>query len=143
MYQLHQFPGTIRRLTDGADFPESDDCQAYLEYKAWRAEGNTPLPADTPDPAQVIEAKQQAVRAVREQVLDRLAGIAGRASRKGDTNLANACDTASEALLDITSDLPDTLEAVEVELFNRYQTIALTAIAAAPSLATAFDQVDA
>ena len=143
MYQLNPFPGTIRRLSDGADFPESDDCQAYLEYKAWRAEGNTPAPADTPDPEQIIKAKKQAVRALREHVLDRLAGIAGRASRKGDTALAAACDTASESLLDITQDLPDTPEAVELALVSRYQTIALTAIAAAPSLATAFDQVDA
>lgn len=142
MYQITT-PGMLRRLSDGAEFPESDDCAAYLEYKAWRAKGNTPLPADTPDPTQVIEFKKQAVRAVREQVLDRLAGIAGRASRKGDTNLANACDAASEALLDITKDLPDTPEAVEVELLNRYQTIALTAIAAAPPLATAFAKVDA
>jgi hypothetical protein len=44
MYQLHQFQGSIRRLTDGADFPESDDCQAYIEYKKWVAEGNTPAP---------------------------------------------------------------------------------------------------
>lgn len=143
MYKLIANQPGFTRLVDGALIPVDPDNTDYQAVLRWVGEGNTPLPADTPDPAQIIEAKKQAVRALREQVLDRLAGIAGRASRKGDTNLANACDTASEALLDITKDLPDTPEAVEVELFNRYQTIALNAIAAAPSLATAFAKVDA
>ena len=143
MYKLHTIAGLVIRLSDGVQFPESEDCLAYLEFKAWIAEGNTPLPADAPDPEQIIKAKKQAVRALREQVLDRLAGIVGRASRKGDTEVAAACDTASEALLDITKDLPDTPEAVELALVSRYQTIALAAIGAAPSLATAFAQVDA
>lgn len=101
------------------------------------------IEAGKPSPAVLVEAKKQAVRALREQVLDRLAGIAGRASRKGDTALAAACDTASEALLDITKDLPTEPDAVELELFSRYQVIAYNAIQAAPSLATAFAQVDA
>ena len=96
-----------------------------------------------PSPAAIIEAKKQTVRQLREQVLDRLAGIAGRASRKGDTELAAACDIASEALLDITKDLPTDPDAVELDLFTRYQAIAYNAISAAPSLATAFAQVDA
>ena len=95
-----------------------------------------------PDAAAIIEAKVAAVRAKREQVLDRLAGIAGRAQRRGDATLAEACDTASEALLDITKDLPGEPEGVELVLFGRYQAIAFNAIAAAPSLATAFAQVD-
>jgi hypothetical protein len=96
-----------------------------------------------PDPKAIIEAKKQTVRAMREQVLDRLAGIAGRAQRKGDTALAEACDTASEALLDITKDLPTDPDAVELELFSRYHVIAYNAEQAAPSLKTAFAQVDA
>jgi hypothetical protein len=95
------------------------------------------------NPDVIIEAKKQTVRQLREQVLDRLAGIAGRAQRKGDTELAAACDAASEALLDITKDLPSEPDAVELELFVRYQAIAYNAISAAPSLATAFAQVDA
>lgn len=95
-----------------------------------------------PSPQAIIEAKKQTVRQLREQVLDRLAGIAGRASRKGDTDLAAACDAASEALLDITKNLPSEPEAVELELFSRYQVIAFNATMAAPSLKTAFAQVD-
>ena len=139
-YKLTSSPSILR--SDGAFIPVDPENTDYQQYEAWVKAGNTPEPADLPDPQVVIEAKKQAVRAVREQVLDRLAGIAGRASRKGDTDLATACDTASEALLDITKDLPGTPEAVELELVTRYQTIALAAIAAAPSLASAFAQVD-
>lgn len=95
-----------------------------------------------PTTAEIIESKKQAVRKLREQVLDRLSGIAGRAQRKGDLDLALACDTASEALLDITKDLPSEPDAVELELMTRYQVIAYTAIQAAPSLELAFAQVD-
>ena len=93
-------------------------------------------------PARLVEEKKQKVRALREQVLDRLAGIAGRAQRRGDAALAVACDTASEALLDITQGLPIEPDAAELMLFSRYQIIAYNAIASAPSLATAFAQVD-
>lgn len=95
-----------------------------------------------PDASATLEAKKQKVRALREQVLDRLAGIAGRAQRKGDTDLAAACDAASEALLDITKNLPSEPDAVELELFSRYRVVAYTATQAAPLLATAFAQVD-
>ena len=96
-----------------------------------------------PSPQAIIESKKQTVRAMREQVLDRLAGIAGRASRKGDAALAAACDTASEALLDITKDLPSEPDAVELTLFSRYLLIREAAVQAAPSLELAFAQVDA
>ena len=140
-YKLTNSTSILR--ADGACIPADPANTDYAAYLAWLSEGNTPEPADAPDPEQIIKAKKQAVRALREQVLDRLAGIAGRASRKGDTEVAAACDTASGALLDITKDLPDTPEAVELALVSRYQTIALAAIGAAPSLATAFAQVDA
>ena len=112
--------------------------EGCLQITADEAEALRPRPS----PEVIIEAKKQTVRALREQVLDRLAGIAGRAQRRGDTAMAEACDTASEALLDITKDLPGEPEGVELALFGRYQAIAFNAIASAPSLATAFAQVD-
>lgn len=44
------------------------------------------------------------VRPKREIVLSRLGDIAGRLSRKGDAAGAQSCDTAAEALLNITTD---------------------------------------
>jgi len=101
------------------------------------------IEAAKPTPAAIIEAKKQTLRAMREQVLERLNGIAGRAAWRGNTALAEACYVASEALLDITKNLPDEPDSVELVLFSRYQAIRATAIEAAPSLATAFAQVDA
>jgi hypothetical protein len=46
-------------------------------------------------------------------------------------------------LLDITKDLPSDPDSVELVMFGRYLTIRQAAIEAAPSLATAFAQVDA
>ena len=52
MYQLQ--PDTylgpaqcIKRLTDNAFIPFDPDNRDYVEYLAWLAEGNEPLPADT------------------------------------------------------------------------------------------------
>lgn len=96
-----------------------------------------------PDPILIIEAEKRKVRVLREQVLDRLSGIAGRAVRKGDTALATVCDTASEALLNITKDLPSDPDAVEQVLLSRYLAIRGAAIEIAPTLVTAFAQMDA
>lgn len=129
------------------DMLESDlgaDAAGYAELIATvRANIKPPAPPSPEQLAAIIEAKKQAVRALREQVLDRLAGIAGRASRRGDTVLAEACDTASEALLDITKNLPAEPDAVALTLLTRYRNISTAAIQAAPSLANAFAQVDA
>lgn len=101
------------------------------------------IEAARPSPAAIIEEKKQTVRALREQVLERLNGIAGRAVWRGNTALAEACYVASEALLDITKDLPSEPEAVEQTLVGRYLLIRDAAIQAAPSLELAFAQVDA
>jgi hypothetical protein len=50
MYKLRNLLGGIRdviRTTDGACIPFADGNTDYEEYKAWLAEGNTPLPADS------------------------------------------------------------------------------------------------
>lgn len=136
----------MRYFKDNSDgfYCVADDFQSIESWsEIAEAEWLAHNPPPVPNPAAIIEAKKQAVRAMREQVLDRLAGIAGRASRKGDTALASACDTASEALLDITKDLPSEPDAVELTLFSRYLLIREAAIQAAPSLESAFAQVDA
>jgi hypothetical protein len=142
MYKLTKL-GSFIRLTDGAFIPADPANTDYQEVLAWIEQGNTPEPVDVPSAADVIEAKKQAVRKLREQVLDRLNGIAGRAVWRGNTALAEACYVASEALLDITKDLPSEPDAAELMLFSRYQVIAFNATQAAPSLEKAFAQVDA
>jgi hypothetical protein len=108
-------------------------------------EDGHPELADPPpvDPQIAIVAKLAAVRAVREEILNRLGGIAGRADRKGDKATANACDVATQSLLDITKDLPgDDLDSIVLEIVTRYGAIVTTAAAAAPGLVSAFAGVD-
>lgn len=106
---------------------------------------NTPKPPEMLAAMQVglRDAELAQVRALREQVLGRLAGIAGRAGRRGDTALAEACDTASDALLEITSNLPADLAGTKLTITMRYLTIRQAAITASPSLELAFAKVDA
>ena len=140
MYQLNPFPGTIRRLSDGADFPESDDCGAYLEYKAWLAEGNTPEPADVPDQFEAVEAKKVAIRGVREAYLNRLSGVAFAAQLSGDTATTAAYLLVRQGLLGMTKDLPTDPELVDAEVVKRYGALLLLCT---PELMTAFAKVGA
>jgi hypothetical protein len=140
MYKLHEITGLVIRLSDGVQFPESDDCLAYLEFKAWRAEGNTPLPADTPDPAQIIEAKKQNVRQVRKQILDILTGIALAAQLEGDTATTDAYLVVLQGLKDITEDWP--ADPALVDLFVMQKYIAIRA-QCTPQMVSAFAQVAA
>lgn len=105
---------------------------------------------NTPKPDEMLEALDSTereveltrMRTLREQILDRLSGIAGRASRKGNIELSTACDNASEALLDITNDLPTDCAGTKAAIEQRYKLLAYAAISAAPSLESAFAQID-
>jgi hypothetical protein len=55
MYQIipSRFEGQeaqyIKRIVDGAFVPKDPANTDYQDYLAWLAEGNEPLPADTPE----------------------------------------------------------------------------------------------
>jgi len=51
-YYEPNFPGNVAviKLVDGSNplyITEGEDNPEYIEYQAWLAEGNTPLPADS------------------------------------------------------------------------------------------------
>lgn len=82
-------------------------------------------------------------RVIREVALGRLGGIAGRASRSGDTATAAACDVASLSLLAIT-DAPTVIAATngaetQYALTMEWRNIATTLGASAPSAVTVFE----
>lgn len=46
---------SIKRLSDGASIPADEGNTDYAAYRAWRAAGNTPEPADVPIPPQPLD----------------------------------------------------------------------------------------
>jgi hypothetical protein len=57
MYKLikHLYGGTpvvVERLSDNANIPFDPANVDFQQYQKWLSEGNTPIPADTPLPAE-------------------------------------------------------------------------------------------
>ncbi|MDR3370728.1 hypothetical protein [Rhodoferax sp.] len=131
-------PAFVASMVDVTSFPVEPGV-------GWSYDGEQfSAPVDPPpvDPQIAIDAKFSRLRAVREEILNRLGGIAGRADRKGDKATADACDVATQSLLDITKDLPADLAEIELTVLARYKAIVSTAATAAPSLISAFAGVD-
>jgi hypothetical protein len=84
------------------------------------------------------------VRKLREQILNRLAGISGRAVRRGNDALALECDGAVEQLLDITKDADvlaaTSLDALKAAVLAAYRRITSNA---SPDVVNAFKGIDA
>lgn len=75
---MYKLTHTLRvtRLADGASLPADPANNDYAQYLRWIAAGNTPEPADVPDPKQVaqgkisaLEAQNMLPRVVREYLL--------------------------------------------------------------------------
>ena len=119
-YVSHELDGNIRRVVNT---PKSADQLIQLETS-------------------LIEDVKNKVRATREQILNRLAGIAISAQLGGDNNTVSAYLAARVALLDITKDLPTNFEGVAATIDARYKSLVIQALTTAPQLETAFNKVD-
>lgn len=100
-----------------------------------------PPPPPPPTPEELMIEYQGfllQVKTLRETAINRLMGIAGRAERANQTQVALACDAAAESLLAITAGLPTDLEAAEDLVVQRWQLTAATLAQAAPSAVSAF-----
>lgn len=95
------------------------------------------ISAWSPDPTLSL------ARQLRETSLNRLAGIAGRASRAGDTALAESCDTAAQSLLDLINADDVVAAKSEAELRAAIKTNYLQIVViAGEELASAFSAFD-
>jgi hypothetical protein len=103
------------------------------EVAAWES-------ARTPTATQIIASKKQAVRTVREGILNRLAGIALSAYLSGDTATTAAYVTVRQGLLEITDNWPSDPDAIDGLVTNRYGALVAQCT---PQMISAFAQVDA
>lgn len=90
----------------------------------------------------ITQARLTRLRAVREQILNRMAGIALAAQLTGDTTVTAAYVAARQSLLDITKTLPSDLAGTRATVLQRYQAIVVSLNATAPALVSAFAGVD-
>lgn len=65
MYQLIKDSISVKRLSDSACIPKSDENRDWNEYQLWLAEGNTPEPV----PAPTLEEQRAALKAQRDSAL--------------------------------------------------------------------------
>lgn len=92
-----------------------------------------------PDAQAVLAVKKNKLRAVREDILNRLAGIALAAQLTGDTATTSAYITVRQGLLDITENLPAD-ETIDGVVMYRYAGLVGSCT---QQMITAFAQVDA
>lgn len=119
----------------GLDVDPSEGWTEITEAE-WQANN----PATIPDTRLIIEAKKQAVRAARKQILDILTGIAVAAQLQGDTDTTAAYLVVVQDLKDITEDWPTDPDLVDDLVMQRY--VALVA-QCTPQMVSAFAQVAA
>lgn len=89
--------------------------------------------------ADIIEGKKNAIRQVREGILNRLAGIAFAAQLEGNTGTTDAYLVVRAGLLDITSDLPTDPALIDSEVMTRYAGLV---VQCTPEMVSAFAEID-
>lgn len=89
--------GTPDFLNTNADF---------IEYRAWLAAGNVPLPAvlTSDELAAVREQAFDELRETRAPMLNAVSGIMGDAIFRGDVEMAEEAAAIRQKLLDVTKD---------------------------------------
>jgi hypothetical protein len=109
----------------------------------WIAQGNVPEPFDGVPFSKQREEFLTEVRATREQILNRLAGIGAAAVVSGDTATQQAFVTARQGLLDLTSD-PGVLAATDLPGLKLAVLLAYRSIVSSmpDSIVNAFNLVD-
>lgn len=112
--------------------------------------GNIRRRYSVPKPSEMIDAHVKneiatllnKVRSDRELILNRLSGIAVAAYFTGDESVLSVYKNVRQSLLDITKDLPTTIDGVKATIVERYRSIVIVAITQAPTLETAFNSLD-
>ena len=142
MYKLTSSSSVVR--ADGALIPADPANADYAAYIAWVDAGNTPLPADVPQVAEILTRAKDELRALRKPMLDAVNGIGWRASMTGNTAVANEALALAQSLLDITADPAlnaatdyDSMRAAGVAAYKRI------ALGASPELAKIFRSAEA
>lgn len=96
------------------------------------------IAAAQPDSPSVIEAKKQALRPVRKQILDILNGIATEAMLTNDTDTTAAYLVVLQGLKDITEGWPTDPAQVDALVVQRYSALVAQCT---PQMVSAFAQV--